>query len=232
MTLIAPPIWTPSRSRFGPWWRRPIREAIAWMADELKYGTGNHLLYGPTGHLVYECGAPPSGSTCPDFCYGSDTPAAYETSISHDVCSILSCSTMLSNSPHTEFSWDLDVNGTWCLVQVVGTPCLFQATFSYNYNWIEAGTEDCANTGTISDGKIYLQIFSSDTAYLTVNPGTDPFTFNPIGPHGVATITDGNCFTTLTFTDLHPSITSCDGASNSRRTLVNFSATAAPSSCT
>lgn len=65
---MLPALWTPSRSRFGSWWRRPAREAVAWMADHLKYGTGNHLLYGPDGHLVYDCEPPPGDPpvTCTD----------------------------------------------------------------------------------------------------------------------------------------------------------------------
>src|SRR4051812_14749435 len=62
--IATPALWIPGESRFGAWWRR-AREWRAAIATYLRVGPSGHLLYGNTGHLVWDCGtAPALCSTC------------------------------------------------------------------------------------------------------------------------------------------------------------------------
>ncbi len=67
MFAIPSPIWTPSWAKPQPRTNR-FRQWFNAMADDLRYGTGGHLAYKPSGgDLVYDC---PAVVTCP-ICAGA-----------------------------------------------------------------------------------------------------------------------------------------------------------------
>lgn len=163
MTLAYPSIWTPrSESRFGPWWRRPWRNLATFMADHLKYGSGNHLLYGPGGHLVWECG---SGYTPPASCEVASSLTVVASGISSCGCYFVGGQYQrfeASNGTYT-YTFDSVVSGKYRFVAAPNT------ILYYGYDPDCDGTESTAlDAGGVIDITCSGSTYS---VYTTIHGG-------------------------------------------------------------
>jgi hypothetical protein len=123
------------------------------MSDHMKRRTGDHLVYGPTGHIVY-CAAIPAGSPCTNCTFTPLTITAVFSGVT--VCT--SCYTDFGSPNGSVQLSSSSFSGTFTLTQA-GDPCIWtydedpMTSLSGSF-W--AGTATFCTGATNANGRLRL----------------------------------------------------------------------------